>query len=182
MDWGATKARLQRIQKMVEPPLSEDSDYRRRVLLERARVLSAPRRPTSRDPNEAILVFRSGADRYGLLLEDIVEVIRHAQRTVVPGAPPHVAGLIQVRGDVRPVYHLETLLDPSRAPTGASDTVLLLHGGGAEFAVLAGEVEGVREVSVSARRPPPPDLAGGLWATEDLITVLDVAALVGKER
>jgi purine-binding chemotaxis protein CheW len=157
-------------------------DHKHRVLLERARLLSAPEEGRTEESSDRILVFRSGGDRRAVLLSEVAEVIGHARRTLVPGAPPHVAGLIQLRGEVRPVYRLDQLLGTDVKSTDASDFVLLLRSGVREFAILADEVEGVREVRASTRKPAPAGAAYACWATEDHVAVLDVASLVKRKR
>jgi purine-binding chemotaxis protein CheW len=166
-------------QEETEHPRTRDAEYRRRVLQERARALSKPRRAQRSETAERILVFQSGAERYGIPLQDVVEVVANAQLTVVPGTPPRVAGLIQFRGEIRPVYYLEKLLDPGRAASDGVNLVMLLRGRSGEFGVLANDVEGIREVPAAARRAAPPTTACTLWATEDLIPVLDVSSLSG---
>jgi chemotaxis signal transduction protein len=153
-----------------------------RVLLERARTLSAREKTQTEEPGDVLLVFRSGGDRYGVLLSDLVEVADNIKLAVVPGAPPWVAGLINLRGEVRPVYHLAKLLEETGHISSEGRFVLLLRAAGREFGILAEEVEDVRSVKVSSRRPTPHGTSHSSWATEDLTAVLDVQSLFEKER
>lgn len=166
----------------IEIPQNYSAEQIRRVLLERARILSAPEKTQAQEPGDALLIFRSGEDRHAVLLSDLVEVADDIKLAVVPGAPPWVAGLINLRGEVRPVYHLAKLLDEAGGISVKWRFVLLLRAGGREFGILAEEVEDIRHVKMSSRRPTPHGTPHSRWAMEDLTAVLDVPSLFEKER
>lgn len=49
------------------------------------------------------VVFRVGSAEYVLPAADVLQMETYAGATPVPGSPPYVAGLVQVRGRVLPV-------------------------------------------------------------------------------
>jgi purine-binding chemotaxis protein CheW len=182
LDWDAIKARLRQTQELIERPETASGEHVRRVLLERAKTLSVPGAAETPEGHESILVFRSAGDRYGVLLSEIVEIAGYVRLTAVPGAPPHVAGLLQLRGEVRPVYRLERLIGTPGETSSGSEFVLLLRGRRRVFAILADEAEGVRDVRADSRRLAPRGATHVRWVTEDLVTVLDVQSLAEEER
>jgi purine-binding chemotaxis protein CheW len=56
------------------------------------------------------IVLPIGADRYGIELTDVREVVPDPRPEPVPGAPPAVLGVVNLRGDVVPVIDTAQLL------------------------------------------------------------------------
>jgi purine-binding chemotaxis protein CheW len=56
-------------------------------------------------PNRAreVLVFEVGGQAYGLPSGDVLELVRAVAITPLPGAPPVIEGIVNVRGRVLPV-------------------------------------------------------------------------------
>ncbi|PKN20561.1 MAG: chemotaxis protein CheW [Deltaproteobacteria bacterium HGW-Deltaproteobacteria-6] len=63
-----------------------------------------------------LLQFQAGTDRYGLDIEQIIEVSSLVSLRAIPHAPPEVAGTFNYRGTLTPVVDLTALLTgiPSR--------------------------------------------------------------------
>jgi chemotaxis signal transduction protein len=62
------------------------------------------------------IVLPIGADRYGIELTDVREVVPEPRLTPVPGAPAGVLGVVNLRGEVVPVLDTAQLL--GLAPLG----------------------------------------------------------------
>jgi len=54
----------------------------------------------------SIVIFRLGAEEYGLAIECVRSIIRFEESTPVPRAPEFVLGVINLRGQVIPVVDL----------------------------------------------------------------------------
>jgi purine-binding chemotaxis protein CheW len=182
MNWNIVKERLEKVQQNIERPGTDQLDRRSQVLLDRAQVLSAPERVRVEDDHDRVLVFRLGSDRHAIPLSEVVEIVADVRRAIVPGAPQHVAGLVQVRGEVRPAYRLEKLVPGAAGPSYESETALLVRSSGRDFALLVSEIEDVRSVQAASRRPAPPAANHVRWMTEDLIPVLDTASIFGDRQ
>ncbi len=64
-----------------------------------------------------ILVFEVGAQRYGLPVADVRELLRVVTLTPLPKAPPIVEGIINLRGTVIPVLDIRARFRrPAKAP------------------------------------------------------------------
>lgn len=128
-----------------------------------------------------VVILRIGTDRYAVPLSELAEVVRAPKIAPVPHAPAQVAGLIQVRGEIRPVYHLKVLLGQQGASGSAAElgaVVLVRRPSGAEFGLGADGVEDIREIPPEARKPAGSMLAGhAAWMTEDLIPCLTLESL-----
>lgn len=58
-----------------------------------------------------ILCFRSGNNLYGIETRYVKEINRNPEITVIPLAPPMVAGMMNLRGQVVSLLDFEALLD-----------------------------------------------------------------------
>jgi purine-binding chemotaxis protein CheW len=85
------------------------------------------------------LVVEIGARRIALRSVDVREVVALSTVTPVPLAPPMLAGLTQVRGQIVP---LVDLAETARRPR-PSDPLVLLELGSARAALLVDKVIGV---------------------------------------
>ena len=59
-----------------------------------------------RDQNDSFVVFRLGPEHYALEVARVREVLDAATLTRVPGGPPGLVGLYNLRGHVVPVWDL----------------------------------------------------------------------------
>ena len=57
-----------------------------------------------------VIVLPIGEGRYGIELTDVREVVPDPRLTPVPGAPPAVLGVVNLRGEVVPVLDTAQLL------------------------------------------------------------------------
>ena len=62
------------------------------------------------------LLFRVAGKVYGCDIEAVREIIPYRRATRLPGAPPFVQGLVNLRGTIVTVLDLGARLDPARPP------------------------------------------------------------------
>src|ERR671912_28571 len=74
------------------------------------------------------LLFRVSGKVYGCDIEAVREIIPYRRATRLPGAPPFVQGLINLRGTIVTVLDLGTRLDPARPPMREGSIILATHG------------------------------------------------------
>jgi chemotaxis signal transduction protein len=177
LDWAGAKARLEEIRLSLdraEKPAPEDllTVYR-----ERARRLKLPETaPETPESAEQFLVFRLGPDRYAIPASMVREVLRDVRIAPVPGAPPSIAGVIQVRGEIRAVYDLGHQLSTTPAAVDETSAMLLLQAGHRTFGMRVDAVEEIRTVTEKDRKQPGQS-ARVAWVTEDLVSILDSESL-----
>jgi purine-binding chemotaxis protein CheW len=107
-----------------------------------------------------LATFWLDGDLYGIEVEHVQEVLRSQQLTRVPLAPPAVAGLINLRGQVVTAIELrERLGRPPRAEgTDAVVIVVRLHG--EAVSLLVDSIADVVDVDASDFEAPPDTLEG----------------------
>ena len=118
---------------------------------------------------------------YGVDSTQIQEIIPFRRVTRLPGAPPFVRGLINVRGTIVTVIDLGARLDPSCAPI-ADGSVLLARYRDRTVGLAVDEVLDVRGVVVDM----PPDqtangVVRGLSTVETrAVVILDLDAMLHR--
>ena len=116
---------------------------------------------------------------YGVDSTQIQEIIPFRRVTRLPGAPPFVRGLINVRGTIVTVIDLGVRLDPECAPTD-DGSVLLARYHDRTVGLAVGEVLDVRGVVIEAL---PERQTGGVirgLSTVDAsaVVILDLDAMM----
>ncbi len=129
--------------------------------------------------------FRLGSGLYGIEVERVREVLREHDLTRVPLAPPAIAGLINLRGQVVTTIDLRERLRLEREHDGESMLVVVIVGG-ESVALLVDRIGGVVDVTGGRFEPPPDTLVGdvrelvtGAYQLDDeLLLRLDVDVAV----
>ena len=128
------------------------------------------------------LLFRVADRVYGCDIEAVREIIPYRRATRLPGAPPYVQGLINLRGTIVTVTDLGVRLDGERAPVREGSIILATHGA----RVVGVAVDEVMDVQTIAEEPVTPGagdlprgLVRGLGHLDDGVVVLvNIHALV----
>lgn len=177
MDWNAIRARLEQAAAAV----GESSAQREAVLRRRAGQIARPLSESETLASSTVLlIFRAAGSRYALPLTAVAEIVAHAQPAAIPGAPPEIAGLIQLRGDIVPVIHLSRLLGTVSPLAG--DTVLLVKAGPR---TIGAAIEGIEEIRAIDPRELQPASSGSRHSAGTIagtVTVLDPESLVLEEE
>ncbi len=181
LDWEQARAGLARIANGGKAGTASREE-KERVFRMRAELLAKPVVSIeAKSDGESIMMFRIGSARYGVPLSDVAEVLANSVCAKVPGAPAEVAGVIQVRGEIRPVYELSRILGLAEGAGQSTPAVLLLRRNGREFGVRISSVEDIRAVGLQERLAAPAGARHARWITKDLAIVLDTESLWGGE-
>jgi purine-binding chemotaxis protein CheW len=130
------------------------------------------------------LLFRVGETVYGCDIDDIREIVPFRQATRLPGAPPYVTGLINLRGTIVTVLDLGARLEATRVPiTDGSIMLVALPAGARLVGVAVQEVMDVRIVGTErddvVAGSGGTDVVRGLAHVDDAtVILLDIHSLV----
>jgi len=131
-----------------------------RILCDRAAVLAKPLPQTDTSEQLQIIEFTLGSEWYGIELACAEEVRELSSLTPLPDTPPHIAGVIAVRGHIVSVLDLRTVLDlPPTSPAG-TEKVIILRRDSMEFGLLVDRVSGIKDLPVTQILAPLPTLHG----------------------
>lgn len=131
---------------------------------------------------QSTLTFFLCGEEFGLPLLRSREIVRVGEITRIPEAPPHVRGVLNLRGRVLPVVELRTRLGMPAAPLTARSRVIVVEALGRLFGLLVDRVSRIAKVADNTVEPAPaealfgnPDYVTGIAATGDeSIILLDV--------
>lgn len=178
IDWTAARERLERSREAVERSLRPDAERVAAVFRARAERLAQVPSERQAGGESAVLVFQLGEDRYGIDLERVSQVISNPPCAPVPGAPPQLAGVVQVRGEIRPVWDAARLLGRADDAAGNPVQVVLLHGDKREFGLRVDRVEGIRHLRADERGVAHGQPGYVRYVTQDMVAVVDIEELL----
>jgi chemotaxis signal transduction protein len=105
------------------------------------------------------LSFTVAGTDYGLPILAVKEILQHEEPTTVPGTPPSIRGVINVRGQVVPVVDLALKFGKSETVATNRTCILVVetHAGGERLVlgVLADAVNEVLDLPAADIEPPP---------------------------
>jgi purine-binding chemotaxis protein CheW len=137
-----------------------------------------------------LVTFNIGDEEFGIDILKVQEIIRIMDITKVPSSPPHVKGVINLRGKVIPVIDLRLRfgMDSRTHDSQTRIIVLELHKMIVGFIVDA--VSEVLRIQSNTVEPPPPVVAGieseyikGVGKLDDrLLILLDLDKLITNEE
>jgi purine-binding chemotaxis protein CheW len=150
-------------------------------------VYAAPR-PEAAAPEEPreYLAFHIGEEEYAVDIRWVAEVLKAPVVTEVPRTPPHVLGVILIRGEVVPVVDARRRLGLPGQPAGRASRAIVCDVGDGPVGLLVDGVSQVVRLPPSAIEPRPqgvggvdPETLSGLGRIGSrLFILLDVPALL----
>src|SRR5688572_7092701 len=96
------------------------------LLAERARVLATPVAADTRAEELELVTFTLTGEHYALESSCVLQVIKLQDMVRLPGAPEHLLGVTNLRGEILPVFDLRVLLGLSRARLDDMTRLLVL--------------------------------------------------------
>lgn len=157
------------------------------ILKARAGILS---RTTEEEKTDAecieVVAFALAYEEYALELLCVREVCPMRELVPVPGAPPFVLGVINVRGQILSVIDIKKFFElPERGLTDLNK-VIIIHDDKMEFGVLADAVIGVRSIRTRDIQPSIPGFTGVharclKGVTAERMIILDAANLLSDK-
>jgi purine-binding chemotaxis protein CheW len=186
INWAQVRQRLARAIAATEGARSLSPEQARAVLEERARLLARtpPVQPRATEIVE-VVKFSVAGERYAVGACFVREVVRFTALTPVPGTPPFLAGVVNLRGEILAVFDLPRLfgMDEAREPA----SILVLGGERPEFGLLADAVHELvalrhDEILSSAETIAAAGRAYLQGMTADALIVLNGAALLQDPR
>ena len=131
--------------------------------------------------------FRVAGQELAVPIAQVQEVIRAMPLTRLPAAPPHIAGVTNLRGRVAPMVDLAKIMDFS-SPSGENRFIIVCRGRGMLVGLLVEAIAAMHQAAgqdiewgVEARVGVASDLVLGLLKVgEKLVAILSVDSLFQK--
>lgn len=135
-----------------------------------------------------LLIFDLGDARFGVDAMLVRESVWLPELTPAEEAPPHIAGIFSLRGQIVPVTDLNLRFGHPALPYRLSDQIVILELDQLLMGLIVSEVIEVIELSAEAIQPPPEFdgethhhahlVAGEVRVGDDIVTLLDASQLV----
>lgn len=161
------------------------------VMLERARALAAvPAEAPSASDVLSVVTFGLGGEQFAIETHCVRSVVANAEITPVPGTPPFLLGVANLRGEVLAILDLNQVLGAAgqAAADGipsSSATLLVLGTRRAEFGIVADEVFEICSLPRDTLLAPTHAAGAGReyvrGVTAQALLVLDGDALLADE-
>ena len=145
--------------------------------------------PTSRQ----VLTFCLAAETYGVDILRVQEIRGWSPVTRIPKSPPHVLGVLNLRGSIVPIVDLRVRFSLERAEFTPLTVIIVLSittpNGRSEFGLVVDSVSDVVDISTKDLKDAP-NLGGKMNAdfiqclatvADRMLILLDVDALIGRD-
>lgn len=172
-------------------PVSEIPDDERdrtvRILEARARKLARSSPPADAAEWLEILMFSLGSETYGVETRFVREVCPLRDLTPLPGTPPLLAGVMNLRGRILAIIDLRKFFGLPIQGLTELNRVIVLADGDDELGLLADAVDGVRPLARVDLQDGLPTLTGVrerylAGVTGKMLALLDGARLLSDDE
>lgn len=135
------------------------------------------------------VMFQVGGTDYVVRAADVAQMESYTGATVVPGAPPHVAGLVQLRGQVLPVVDVRARFGLPAGERTSDARIIVVGGKERRVALLVDRAREVIDLGPDEFHDPPDVVAvqaAGFVrsiAQRDhrMLLLVDVEKVIGKD-
>ncbi len=108
-----------------------------------------------------MLSFRLGSEEYALPVDEVQEVLKSRELTIVPNSPPHILGVTSIRGTVLPVIDLGKRLGLPPTVKDEKARIIIISPDDEGTGILVDRVTGVVRISPDVVRPAPETVEQG---------------------
>src|SRR6201994_1609031 len=148
----------------------------------------------AKDPDtQQTLTFEIGSETYGVDILRVREIRGWTAVTKIPHAPPHVLGVLNLRGSIVPIVDLRMRFSLDRAEYTAVTVIIVVSvmsaAGRRDFGVVVDGVSDVVDVNIEEVKAAPElgakgatDYIRGLVPVSDrMVVLLDIDRLIGDD-
>jgi purine-binding chemotaxis protein CheW len=157
------------------------------ILRGRARALARVADQAAPGQSLEILEFALASERYAVETRWVDEVQHLRALTPLPGTPPFVRGVVNLRGRILPVYDLKKFFDLPESGLTDLHRIVVVRCADLVLGLLADQVIGVRSLPRAALAPSPATLTGIgaeflLGVSEQRLVVLDLERVLAERK
>lgn len=188
IDWSEIHNQLENARGALAQGAAPSPQEKRSILRARARALARePEQAAAAQEFLEIIEFRLASETYGLESAFVREAYPLKELTPLPGVPPFVLGIVNVRGQILSVVDLKKFFDLPENGLGQLNKLIILCNEQMEFGILADDILGARTIALDAIQPAPPTVSGiGAeylrGVTAERVILLDAEKILGDEK
>lgn len=137
--------------------------------------------------HQQFLTFRLGQEEYGIEILKVQEIKGYTAITPIPNSPPHVKGVMNLRGSVVPVVDLRVRFGMPSEEFTKFTVIIVVKVGARVVGLVVDAVSDVLDIN-SSQIEPAPDLGQGVdvsfltgmaHAGDRLVELLEVERVAG---
>jgi len=173
---------------MSHSPFDHFSPQERAILQQRAQRIAQEAHESQEVILQDMLIVQAHEQRYALPVQHILMVYDELRLVRVPGTPPFIRGVANVRGQMLSVLDLSVLLGYAADDTAEGHLLILPVGPAQErqqVALFVSAVEGIHQYATENIIALPPELdtlAHALGILPDGIILLNLQAMLNDPR
>lgn len=145
-------------------------------------------RSAAGENTQQFITFTLGAEEYGIDIMVVREIKGWTDTTMIPNAPAHVRGVINLRGVIVPIFDLRARFGVGLTVPTSMHVVIIVAAASRTVGLLVDTVSDIISVDPKAIRPIPEmglpsedQFLEGLVAMENrMVTLVSLAGLFGK--
>jgi purine-binding chemotaxis protein CheW len=145
-------------------------------------------RPASGPQVQQYITFTLGAEEYGIDIMVVREIKGWTETTMIPNAPTHVRGVINLRGIIVPIFDLRARFGMGLTTPTKMHVVIIVAAGKRTIGLLVDTVSDIISVDPKSIRPVPEmglptddQFLDGLVALDDrMVTLVSLTGLFGQ--
>ncbi|MCO6058012.1 chemotaxis protein CheW [Pseudomonas sp. MOB-449] len=183
-DWAQIHERLAEFERRIGSGFAISPEAREERLAARSREWARSAEQEQPDTWLEVLCFDLGQEVYAVEAQYVSAVLPLPQFTPLPGTPPFVLGIVNVRGHIVSVLDLRVFFELPMEGISDKNFLAVLRGPEMEFGLLVDRVQGITRIQRDSLQSSLANLTGIranylLGVTPDQWTVLDGARLLG---
>jgi purine-binding chemotaxis protein CheW len=156
-------------------------------------MTSNANKSTTEAESHQVLTFVLGTETYGVDILRVQEIRGWSAVTKIPNSPPHVLGVLNLRGSIVPIVDLRKRFNLEQAEYTAVTVIIVLtvrsEAGRRDFGGVVDGVSDVVDVEAAAVRPTPDlgaraateHIRGLVPLNERMLVLLDIDKLIGSQ-
>ena len=149
---GETGSRLQALGSNLKPSDLAPNAHKEVITQVAQQQQSAEKKVVE---TKQVITFELDKEEYAAPILDLREILRIPEIISVPGVPPFVKGIFNLRGQIVVVIDLEKRFALKREHPMEPRDVIIVEVGGTIFGVVVDEVTGVLRAPVTSIKPTP---------------------------
>jgi len=135
-------------------------EQQEQILIQRAQELSGSSENTRPDQEETLSVvsFLLAKETYAIEIRYLLETIQLKELAKVPGVPPYIVGISNLRGTLFPVIDLKRMFNMPGKGLTAEIKIIILHAENTILGILTDGIHGNSEIHPLDAKPLPVSL------------------------
>lgn len=161
INWSEIHQRVEAARQVLMQDSASSKEENQAILKKRARLLAQDIQQVDNVQEFLEIVeFQLASETYGLESSFVREAYPLKDFTPLPGVPPFVLGIVNVRGKILSVIDLKKFFGLPQNGLGQLNKLIILRDEQMEFGILADDILGARSIPVDSIQPAPPTISG----------------------